>query len=199
MKLLFTLFFSITFVTYSQSEDKKVKEIRSWYSDVESRLSQCIRVPITMFYDKDYVNGGSTEIEGFYDTINKEFIKIVEVTYYDWSEDVVSYYFHEGNLFFIFQEGSHAGQLYTADELDVTEQELWESGGEAKTMIFYENRYYYAEEACIRHLQKSIEVAVEETPDLKEIKNKKAKTDDEITADLRKHGMKLYFHLSPKK
>ena len=199
MKVLSLLLFIIPMMTLAQSEEESVKQIRKWYKEVEDRLDQCIKVPVTMFYDEDYVNGGSTEIEGYFDTINKSFIKIIETTYYDWAEDITSYYFHNGELFFIFQKGSHAGEMYTAEELKLTEEELWQSGGEAKTMIFYEKRNYFNKGICIRNLSKRKEVGSEEDGDLKEVDHEKIATDDPDAAAIYKHGLKIYKQLSPKK
>ena len=145
-----------------------------------------------MFYDDNYNSGGSTEIEGYYDTITKEIIKVVEMTYYDWAEDETAYYYRQGQLFFIYSKGNSPGEMYTAQELEITEEELWERGGEAKSLNFYEDRYYYHDKKCIRHLNKSKLISVEDEADLSEVPNEKIKIEEKVVLSIQSHGYKLF-------
>lgn len=181
-----------TSLSQTDPSPERIKEIRAWYKDVENRLSNCIRIPVTMFYDSDYVSGGSTEMEGYVDTTNNEIIKIVEHTYYDWAEDESSFYYHEGELFFIFSAGNTPGEMYTAEELGVSEQKLWEMGGEAKTLRYYEERYYFESDKCIQHLHKEFEVPTGEAPPLKEVDSEPFSLDDSSIPLLYNHGLKMY-------
>ncbi|MBD3635889.1 MAG: hypothetical protein HUJ25_00995 [Crocinitomicaceae bacterium] len=192
MKSLIALFLFTSFVLTAQTNEDRIEEIRSLYKDVESRLKNCREIPLTLFYDEDYVTGGSTETVGYYDTTKKELIKITETSYYDWAEDVTSYYFHKGELFFIFSKGNSRGEMYTADELGISEDELWESGGEAKTLIYYENRYYFLDKTCIRHLSKEVEIDADKEGDLSKVENEKADAASKDIIKMNTHGYKLY-------
>ena len=192
MKHLLLTLLIVPALSFSQTEEDRIKDIRSWYKEVEGNLENCIKIPLTMFYDSEYVRGGSTEIEGYYDTINKVIIKIVERTYYDWAEDATSYYFHDKEMFFIFSTGSGPGEMYTAEELGVSEEELWEMGGEAKTLNYYQDRYYYQNEKCIRHLNKAAEISSEEEVDMSKVENEKQTIDIKETLSLQHHGYKMF-------
>lgn len=192
MKAYLLIFILVPILSYSQSTDDRIKEIRSLYKDVESRLANCIKIPITMFYDEDYITSGSSEMEGYYDTTSRELIKIVEHTYYDWAESEVSFYFNKGDLFFVYDRGNTPGEMYTAEELGMTEQELWESGGEAKSLEYYENRYYFEGRTCIQHKSKNKEILIDDDPDLSEVPNEKMDATEVGIIDINKHGYKLF-------
>ncbi|MEX1002606.1 MAG: hypothetical protein WDZ35_10870 [Crocinitomicaceae bacterium] len=189
-KLVLTLFLFPSVIGYGNEED--IQQIKEWYKQIEDNLDNCVKVPLTAFYDEDYVTGGSSDLEGYIDTTTNQLVKIIEHTYYDWAEDVNSYYFHEGNLFFIFSHGNYPGEMYTAEELEISEDELWQRGGEAKTINYYERRVYYKSAVCIRHQYKEKEYDVEAQPDLKLEKNDEPPLADDATKDLFKHGSVLY-------
>lgn len=197
-KILFLLIF-LPIGSFTQNADDQIKQIRTWYKEVESKLDQCKIIKLYDFYDEDFVTGGSSEAMCFYDTINNEIIKIIEETYYDWAIDRSSYYYHDGDIFFVFSEGNSPGEMYSADELGISEEELWERGGEAKTLNYYQDRFYYHADVCIRHLNKALELSAEaEEPTFKEVDNETQKIDNEFTHSLMKHAINLYLEFSKK-
>ena len=198
-KWILILFLPISFLSYGNEED--IQQIKTWHKQIEDNLSKCVKIPLTVFYDEDYVTGGSNDLEGYFDTTTNQLVKIVEHTYYDWAEDENAYYFHDGNLFFVFSSGSYPGEMYTAEELETIEDELWQRGGEAKTINYYERRIYYKAAICIKHLYKEKEYDVEETPNLSSTENGEPPLIDAATIDLFKHGNVLYraFQINLKK
>ncbi len=64
------------------------------------------------------------------------------------------YYIKDGVLFFIFSKGYNPGEMYTAEELEISDEELWQMGGEAKTLKAFEKRIYFSKGEIIRYLTK---------------------------------------------
>ncbi|UKN02175.1 hypothetical protein K6119_01415 [Paracrocinitomix mangrovi] len=192
MKPIAFLLVLLSFNSFSQDEEQRIKDIRKWYASIESQLENCRVDTLQDFNDSEYVIGGYVEVFGYFDTISNSYIKFEEQASYDWAYAITSYYFHEGQLFFIFTEGSGPGEMYTAEELEITEEELWNRGGEAKTIVAFEERYYYDSDGkCIRKLHKEKEFPSEEEPDLSETVNEKESVDDKDNTLIYQHGLRM--------
>ncbi|MCB9224066.1 MAG: hypothetical protein H6582_07830 [Crocinitomicaceae bacterium] len=191
MRLIFFLFISMSFLASSQSTEDRVKTIREWYKETEGKIKNCIQLPLTDINDPNYVVGGSYDIIAYYDSASHQIIKIVEETYYDWAVNKTSWYFKKGECFFIFNEFNGAKEMYTAEELEITEEEYWQRGGEAKTVEFNEDRMYYNSEGkCIRYLNKNTVVPASETqPNMKDVSNETLDENDTYCVELKDHGI----------
>jgi hypothetical protein len=203
MNKLVVLLLFIPILTNAQDTEDRIKNIRAWYKDIESRLDKCVEIPFTMYYDENYDKGGSSDLMGYYDTVSMELIKVVEHNYMDWAEDISSYYYYKGDLFFIYQNGYTPGEMFTATELGISDDELWESGGEAKTLEHYQNRYYFLDKNCIQYLHKEAEVDIDKEADLKDVEHKELSTESSDIVMLNHNGYRFYeqlmLQLKPKK
>lgn len=184
------IFFCLSVGNSFSQNDSRIDTIRTWFKQIESHSkSQTIQ----LFHDienPNYVKGGSSEVIFYFDSLSGNISKVVETTYYDWHESKTSWYFNDAKCFFIFDESNGAEEMYTAEELNITEEELWQRGGEAKTIIFTENRIYFDENGnCIRYLNKEKTVESSQTEaDMSSIKNKSLEVNDPYCSELKDHG-----------
>jgi len=169
---LLLLLFIFSQQVISQTSEESIAKVRKMYKETENVLKTCKIIKSTDWVDEDQYNGYTPEITAYYDPRRKEIVKIVEYGAADWHEYRSSYYLRGGNLFFVFIESNSADEMFTADEMNMSEEELHESGGEAKTMNYSEERIYLLNWKVIRDLTKQKVVDVSEEPNLKEIKNK---------------------------
>lgn len=169
--LIALLLFVMPASLWAQEED--IANIRKWYKSVEGRLKTSEVKKLMDFEDTIQYSGMAGEVEAWYDANEKQYIKIVENGYADWHMEKASFYFKDGEVFFIFIETESAGEMYTAEELGVTDEELWQSGGEAKTMNYTQERIYIKDNKCIRYLVKEKDFPAEDKEhSLKDVKNK---------------------------
>jgi len=160
---IFTVAFLIliSFISIGQTEDESVSKIRKWFKATEANLESCVQVKLNDWEADTYYSGYTPEFIGFYDTTKNELIKVDRYGAADWHELWTSYYFKDGKLFFIFERGYTPGEMYTAKDLGITEEELWERGQDAKTCEAFETRAYYVNDKVVRYLKKEQEVSVE--------------------------------------
>ncbi len=164
---------------HAQTEVEQIIQIRKWYAEVESNLEQCQVVTMNDYTDPDIYEGYLPEIKAWYDKENKNFIKIQHMGLADWHEKTSYCYLNNGTLFFIYTTGYSPDKMYTAEELNLTEEELWEMGGEVKTIDYYEARIYFVNKEIIRHLTKHKSFPESESDhDLSEVKNEKVAIDE---------------------
>ncbi len=157
MRTLILLLFMGPLVAFGQTSSEKVKQIRTWYAESEKLASSCTIVKMNDWADPDQYEGYSPEYTAWYDKNTKTFVKISETGGGDWHETTTSYHLNKGKLFFIFSKGYTPGTMYTAKELNMTEEELWQSGGEAKTLNAFEHRWYVWESTVFKTLVKDKE------------------------------------------
>ena len=136
--------------------EKQIADIRTWYSEVEAVLERCIVVTAGSSA------GPNAEVTGYYDTISQSFVKVVDQYMGDWNEGIYSYYFHEGELFFLFEEVYTTDGTYSAEELGITDEELWRRGPQPKSLLFTQERKYFRDNECIQHLTKQVNTDVED-------------------------------------
>lgn len=139
------------------SFDEQINTIKKWYSEVEANVAACRVVKMDDWVDEDEYSGYTPAYTFYLDKETGACIKFVEYGAADWHEITKSYYFHEGELFFVFETGYFPGEMMTAEELEISEEELWEMGGEAKTLRGFENRIYFWKGKTIQFLSKEIE------------------------------------------
>lgn len=171
--ILLTILLASPILLFSQTEEETVKKIRSWYKETEASLADCRVIHMNDWEAQGDYDGFTPEFTAYFDTVKREFIKILQYGGGDWYEEWTSYYLRNNELFFIFSKGYTPGEMYTAQELNVTEEELWEMGQEAKTLSAFETRIYYNGTDVIRYLTKDKEVSAEGEYSLKDVKNEK--------------------------
>ena len=163
----------------AQTTDDKIKNIRSWYKDVEENLTRCTVIELTDWVDEQEYFGYNPVFKGYYNAENKQFIKIEEKGMADWHEVTKMYYLKGGVLFFVFIKGYNADEMYTAEELGISETEFWQRGGEAKNLKAYEERIYLAENKTIRYLKKEkIFSTGEQNFDMSDLNNENRNTNE---------------------
>jgi hypothetical protein len=155
MKYFILFLFSSAFFSFSQKEQNQIEEIKSWYKEIESNLKNCAIVKNPSFWDDNYPTGSTLDLVGYYDSTKGYFVKIITYSGGDWHEEWNSYYFNDSILFFIYSRGYTPGEYYTAEEMEMSEEEYWQSGGECKNLDAFEQRLYYADKKCIRFLSKN--------------------------------------------
>lgn len=190
MRPLVILLLIIPFVSFAQTEEERITAIRKWFKETESKLKACKQFTYQDLQDPDYVTGGSSDQVVYFDTATNQIIKITEYIYYDWAYTETSWYFNQSKCYFVFEKSSSVKDMYTAEELGMTDEEFWQSGGEAKTMEHTENRLYFNKEGkCIRYLVKNKVVSADESsPDMSEVKNEKDDPTDGYCVELKIHG-----------
>jgi len=199
MKILFLLLVLFSNQLISQTTEESILEIRKMYKETENVLNICEIINSNDWIDEEQYNGYTPEITAYYDTRRKEIVKIVEYGAGDWHESTTSYYLREGKLFFVFIESYSPEEMFTGEELGMTEEELHESGGEAKTLDYYEGRIYIKDWVVIRDLTKhKIMSASEGDPSLKEIKNEQEEIFPGNYEGVFSHLEKMLEHLKTK-
>lgn len=86
--------------------------------------------------------------------------------------------------------------MYDAKELGITEQELWERGGEAKTLEHFEQRVYLEESKVIRCLYKSGKFDPNlDKPSLRKLENENCDYSDSELENIQRHVKKIVSHI----
>ena len=171
---LFIILFSFSQQFVSQTTEESITEIRKMYKETENVLKNCDTIISNEWTDDAYYNGLTSTITAYYDKRRKEIVKIVEYGGGDWHEEKASYYLRDGKLFFAFIEANSADEMYTGKELAMSDEELHESGGEAKSMNYSEVRLYITDWQVIRDLTKQKTFPISESNiSLKEVENVK--------------------------
>ncbi|MBN1500552.1 MAG: hypothetical protein JW982_10365 [Spirochaetes bacterium] len=153
-----TLFFS-GMLNAVENIENDILKIRKQYQEIESNIKNLDKME-------------SEGITGYYDPENKQLVKITTALLRDWYEENCSFYFHEGELFFIFIERCSGEEMFTTEELGITEEQLWQSGWEAKTLKFSQDRIYVKKNKCIRYLSREKVLPVSNTnPELYKVKD----------------------------
>ncbi len=161
---------SASFQLFSQGTESDIQQIRGWYAEVEGLLNDCEEIDLADYtaFEVD----GPTEIKAFYHPESNKIIKIVMTIFQDWHEESNQHYLKDHQLFFTFTDGYFADEMYTAEELDMDEDQYFMNGGEAKTLAYYQYRTYYKKKEVIRFLSKEKVIAVsDDRPDLSKIPN----------------------------
>lgn len=167
-----------TNVLFAQSGKEQTKLIRQWYGEIESSLTTYKIVKLNDYSDPDIYEGYSPEIKGWYNEDVKQFVKIEHTGMADWHEEIHNIYLRDEQPFFIYTKGYSAGEMYTAEDLNVTEEELWEMGGKPKTIDHFESRIYFSDKKVIEHLTKRKSFSsLEDDVNLSDVKNEKAPID----------------------
>ena len=189
---LIAILLSFPFLIMAQSVEDEINTIRKWYGKVEGKLTNCQVVELSDWVDDEDYSGYMPEITGYYDKDLDQFIKIVEIGYADWHEITKMYYLNNGELFFIFMKGYYAGEMYTAEELGISEEEFWQMGGEAKNLDAFEERIYFSNEKIIRYLIKEKTFPVNEANfNMSDIDNEKGNIEKLDSQRMSKHVQKM--------
>ena len=165
------VFFLSSFIGQAQNEVEDIAQIKKWYQTIEENLDNCITYKVDEFVHDDNSGENSSELLAFFDKETNQFVKLVEYTAGEWHEQWMSYYFNNGTLFFIFVEGYYGGDYYSAEELDLEEEEYYQMGLEPKNLDAYEERFYFSQNECIEYLTKSKTINIDAPRDLSNIKN----------------------------
>ena len=83
---------------------------------------------IDEYYSEEFDGGASQQVQGWRSP-KDEFIKIVFTESADWHEESTSFYLKDNELFFVFIKGYYAGEMYTPEELNISEEEYYQNGG----------------------------------------------------------------------
>lgn len=173
MKLALSAMFSVLFSTsiLAQDIEDDIKQIRKWYGEVESKMKECQKMNLEDYTQLEDIDG-PMEVLAYYHPATDKFLKIEFRVFADWHEEVSQYYLNNEQLFFEYTTGNSADEMYTAEELNITEQEFWERGGEAKTISYSQYRTYYKDGEVIRFLSKFKTVKSEDpAPDFSKMEN----------------------------
>lgn len=155
LSILLVLFNSTIIVAQDDTENH-IEKIRKWYAEIEDQCKACKKI------ETGWNSGPNCTLTGYYDENCKQYIKLVISMSDDWYEATESYFLHDGKLFFIFEDGYNGGEFYEASELDLTDEEYWQQGREAKTLEYFQERKYFADGLCLRYLVKNKSIPVEE-------------------------------------
>jgi hypothetical protein len=180
----------ILFLTQSSTQDDRIDQIRAWYKEIEGKLSSCTLIET----EGEYFEGTVPEVKGWYDNVTNQFIKIEAYMGADNHEETIMYYLNNGIVFFTFTQGTGVDEFYTAEEMNMSEEEYYESGMEAKTYDSWEDRRYFHDRKCIRNLHRSKVYKTSETLSFKGVENEDAEIDpDAYTAVVEQTDMFLEY------
>lgn len=149
--ILIALITVFSFSLEAQNVTDEVAKIKTWFAEI---VNNPTKYPQKDFSNFLYIDGSNVTVSCSKDKVSNQIVLISTNGSSDWVEYTTDYYFRNGVLFFVFKTGYSVHEWATREDLGLSEEAFDEIGGAPKSLEHYEHRIYFANETCIRYLEK---------------------------------------------